>query len=85
VLAAVGGLVLGHIAWLVAISLATDSGAVNTWVLVVAAVSLAAGGVAGWRGWRLYRRRALVRAALIWALPVSPVLFSLAVLGLTYL
>jgi hypothetical protein len=36
-------------------------------------------------GLRLYRRKSEVWAAFLWALPVSPVLLSLIVLGVTYL
>lgn len=75
----------GHILWLAGISLATASARINTWVLVVAAVSLLVGGLAGWLGWRSYQRKSDVWTAFLWALPVSPVLLSLAVLGSTYL
>ena len=34
VVAGVGGLLLGHIAWLILISLATASSSISTWVLV---------------------------------------------------
>ncbi|ULE34231.1 hypothetical protein [Mycobacterium sp. IDR2000157661] len=83
--AGIGGLVVGHILWLAGISLATASARVNTWVLVVAAVSFVVGGLAGWLGWRSYKRKTDVWTAFLWALPVSPVLLSLAVLGITYL
>jgi hypothetical protein len=53
-------------------------------VLAVAAASLILGAVAGALGWRYYRRKSDVWAAFLWALPVSPVLLSLAVLGVTY-
>ena len=58
---------------------------VSTWVLVVAAVSFVLGAIVVALGWRAYRRKSDVWAAFLWALPVSPVLFSLAVLGVTYL
>ncbi|MEO3758705.1 hypothetical protein ABGB19_10535 [Mycobacterium sp. B14F4] len=83
--AGIGGLVVGHILWLAGISLATASARVNTWVLVVAAVSLVLGAAAGWLGWRAYQRKSDVWSAFLWALPVSPVLLSLVVLGITYL
>jgi hypothetical protein len=54
-------------------------------VLVVAAVSFVLGAVAVAFGWRSYRRKLEVWAAFLWALPVSPVLLSLTVLGVTYL
>ena len=83
--AGIGGLVVGHILWLAGISLATASSSVSTWVLVVALVSLVLGAVAGWLGWRSYKQKSDVWTAFLWALPVSPVLLSLVVLGITYL
>jgi len=83
--AGLGGLVIGHILWLVGIKLASDSQTVNAWVLVVAAASFVLGLVGGVLGWILYRRKAFAKAAFLWGLPISPVLFSLGVLGVTYL
>jgi cytochrome bd-type quinol oxidase subunit 2 len=83
--AGIGGLVVGHILWLAGISIATATRTVSSWVLVVAAVSLVLGAVAAALGWRSYRRKSEVWAAFLWALPVSPVLLSLTVLGVTYL
>jgi uncharacterized membrane protein YoaK (UPF0700 family) len=85
IVAGIAGLVVGHILWLTAISLATDSGYVNQWVLVVAAASFLVGVVAGVFGWRKYHQKAYEWAAFLWLLPVSPVLFSIGVLGVTYL
>ncbi len=83
--AGIGGLVVGHMLWLAGISLATASSTVSTWVLVVAAVSFVLGAACGVLGWRAYQAKAEVRAAFLCALPVSPVLLSLVVLGVTYL
>lgn len=83
--AAIGGLVAGHILWLAGISLAVATPSIARWVLLVAAVSFVLGGIAAWLGWRSYQRKSEVWAAFLFALPVSPVLFSLAVLGVTYL
>ncbi|OBG17559.1 hypothetical protein A5765_05405 [Mycolicibacterium celeriflavum] len=83
--AGIGGLVGGHVLWLAGISLATATSDVSTWVLVVAAVSFVGGAVAAWLGRRAYERKAEVWAAFLWGLPVSPVLLSLIVLGITYL
>ncbi|OBC11641.1 hypothetical protein A5784_34605 [Mycobacterium sp. 852013-50091_SCH5140682] len=85
IIAGIGGLVVGHILWLTAISLATDSSYVNQWVLVVAAVSFLIAVAAGLLGRRKYQQKAYEWAAFLWLLPVSPVLFSIAVLGVTYL
>ena len=76
---------VGHILWLAGISVAIATRTVSSWVLVVAAVSLVAGAVAAYFGWRSYKRKSEIWAAFLWALPVSPVLLSLAVLGVTYL
>jgi predicted phage tail protein len=83
--AGIGGLVVGHILWLAGISLAVATSSIADWVLVVAAISFVLGGVAAWLGWRDYQRKSEVRAAFLLALPISPVLFSVAVLGVTYL
>jgi cytochrome bd-type quinol oxidase subunit 2 len=83
--AGIGGLVVGHILWLAGISIAIATRTVSSWVLVVAAVSIVVGAVAAALGWRSYRRKSEVWAAFLWCLPVSPVLLSLCVLGVTYL
>jgi hypothetical protein len=83
--AGIGGLVVGHILWLAGISIAIATGSINTWVLVVAAVSIVVGAVAAAVGLRCYRRKSETWAAFLWALPISPVLLSLTVLGVTYL
>ena len=83
--AGIAGLVIGHMLWLAAITGAAATSEVSFWVLVVSAgvgVVAVAGGVLGWRA---YQRRSDVWAAFLLCLPVSPVLFTLAVLGVTYL
>lgn len=83
--AGIGGLIVGHMLWLAGISAATATRTVNGWVLVVAAVSFVVGVVAGVLAWRAYQRKTEVRAMFLAALPISPVLLSLVVLGVTYL
>ncbi len=83
--AGIGGLVVGHILWLAGISIAIATRSVNNWVLVVAVVSFVAGGTVAYFGLRSYRRQSEIWAAFLWALPISPVLLSLTVLGVTYL
>ena len=83
--ACIGGLVVGHILWLAGISIAIATRSVNSWVLVVAALSFVAGAAAAYLGWRSYKQKSDIWAAFLWALPVSPVLLSLTVLGVTYL
>ena len=83
--AGIGGLVIGHMVWLIAISGATASSAVSHWVVVVSAVVAVLSVAAVLLGWRAYQRRSDVWAAFLLCLPVSPALFTLAVLGVTYL
>ena len=85
IVAALGGLVIGHMLWLIGIKLATNTEHVNAWVLVVVGVSAVIAVVAVLLGRRYHRQRAFAKAAFSWALPVSPVLFSISVLGVTYL
>ncbi|MEZ0050978.1 hypothetical protein ABIA30_001976 [Mycobacterium sp. MAA66] len=85
VVAAIGGLVVGHIAWLIAISLAMDMDEVSTWVLVVSGVVAVGGAVAVFYARKFQRRKAFVKSAFLWCLPVLPVLMTACVLGVTYL
>ncbi|BBZ26532.1 hypothetical protein MMAD_08270 [Mycolicibacterium madagascariense] len=85
VVAGLGGLIVGHMLWLLAISLATSTTTVSTWVLVVAAGSLVLAVVAGLLGRISYGRKAFAKAAFLWCLPVSPIVFSISVLAVTYL
>ena len=85
VVAAVGGLVIGHILWLLAITMAINTSDVSFWVLIVSAVIIAVAIVIGLLGLRAYRRKDQVWTAFLWALPVAPVLMTVAVLGVTYL
>jgi hypothetical protein len=83
--AGIGGLIIGHMLWLAGISAAIATRTVSDWVLVVAAASFIVGIAAGVLGWRAYQRKSEVSAAFLCALPISPVLLSLVVLGVTYL
>lgn len=85
IVAAVGGLVLGHMLWLLAISLAINTSDVSLWVLVTSAVIIVLAAVLALLGWRAHRRNDQVWTALLWSLPVAPVLLTVAVLGVTYL
>jgi hypothetical protein len=85
IVAGIGGLVIGHILWLVGIKFATETRSVNSWVLVVAGVSFLVGVLGGLLGLPFHRRKASAKAAFLWCLPIAPVLFSLSVLGVTYL
>jgi hypothetical protein len=84
IVAGLGGLIIGHMLWLTAISLATKSTTVNAWVLVIAAASLCLAVAGGLLGRMFHRRKAFARAAFLWCVPVSPLLFSVSVLAVTY-
>ena len=85
-IAGVGGLILGHIVWLLGISLARAApSAVSTWVLAVSVVFLLGAAAAISLARLLYERKDLTRAAFLAGLSVSPVLLTLVVLGVTYL
>ena len=83
--AGVAGLVLGHIAWLLGISLATNTPDRSTAVLVISVLFLLAAAGAGYLAWQRYERRELLWAIFLAALTVSPVVFTVIVLGVTYL
>ncbi|MCI4673618.1 hypothetical protein [Candidatus Mycolicibacterium alkanivorans] len=85
IVAGIGGFVIGHILWLVGISIATSAYRVNFWVLILAVMIAVAAGAVGWLAWRMYQRKRLVWAAFLACLPISPVIFTLIVLGVTYL
>ncbi|MDT5104849.1 MAG: hypothetical protein QOI25_2362 [Mycobacterium sp.] len=85
VVAGIGGLLIGHILWLIAISFAVKTTTVNAWVLVISAACLLLAVVVGLLGWVFHRRKASAKAAFLWFLPISPVLLTLCVLGVTYL
>ena len=85
VVAGIGGLALGHILWLLGITLARGSSTTDTFVLVAAAlVFLAAAGI-GYLAWQRYQRKEFPWAAFLAALPVLPVVFTVIALAATYL
>ena len=85
VVAGIGGFIIGHILWLIGISIATSAYRVNFWVLVLSVLIFAAAGAVGYRAWQMYQRKRTVWAAFLGCLPISPVIFTLVVLGVTYL
>lgn len=85
IVAAIGGLVIGHILWLIAISLAINTSDVPFWVLIVSGVIIVLAAAVAALGWRAYRRKDQVWTAFLWSVPVAPVLLTLTVLGVTYL
>jgi len=54
-------------------------------VLVISGACLVFAVVLGVLGWVFHRRKASAKAAFLWCLPISPVLLTLCVLGVTYL
>lgn len=85
IIAGVGGFILGHILWLAGISIATRSSSVSTLVLVVSAVFLFAALASGYLAWQKYQSQQLIWAVFLACLPISPVIFTIIVLGVTYL
>ena len=85
IVAGIGGVILGHIVWLLGISAASAARSVSTAVLVVSVLFLAAAGYAIHRAWQFYQGRRPVAAAFLGGLAVSPVIFTIIVLGETYL
>ena len=85
VVAGIGGLIIGHVLWLIGISLAMATTDVSTWVLVVSAASVVVAVVGGLLGRRFHQAKAYAKAWFAWCLPMAPVLLSVIVLGVTYL
>jgi hypothetical protein len=85
IVAGIGGLIIGHILWLIGISLAIATTTVNRWVLVVAAAVVLVSAVSFLLSWRLHLKKSYVWSTFLWCLPISPIVFTLVVLGVTYL
>ncbi len=83
--AALGGVLVGYVLWLVAISIGDAVATVGLWSLIVLAASVVFAVWAVLWGRRLRRRRNYPLASFAWALPVLPVLLSLGVLVDSYL
>lgn len=58
---------------------------VSTWVLAFSALFLLGAALAIHQSWQDYQRKDWVRAAFLGGLAFSPVVFTLVVLGVTYL
>ena len=80
-----GGVAVGYIAWLVAISIGAAVSTVSGWSFVVLALSVLLAIWALLWGWRLRRRRNYPLAAFAYGLPILPIALTLAVLAATYL
>jgi hypothetical protein len=83
--AAIGGVLAGYLLWLVAYSIGDAITTVSLWSVVVLGLSAAFALWALLWGRRLRQRRSYPLASFAFALPVLPVVGSLAVLAFTYL
>lgn len=84
-IAGVGGVLLGHALWLIGISMATGSASRGVAVLVVSALFLIFAAAMAYLAWQRYQRRELTWSAFLAGLAFSPVVFTVIVLGVTYL
>ena len=83
--AGIGGLIVGHILWLIGITAAMSAPKVSFWVLILSAVIAVLAVGIGYLARRLYQRKKMVWSAFLACLPISPVIFTLIELGVTYL
>ena len=84
-IAGIGGVLLGHALWLIGISMATGSPSRGTAVLVVSLLFLLFAAAMAYLAWQRYQRRELTWSAFLAGLAFSPVVFTVIVLGVTYL
>jgi hypothetical protein len=84
VVGAIGGVAIGYVLWLVAISIG-DNATAGQWGPLVLLMSVVLGICAGVWGWWLRRRGKQLWAAFAFGLPVLPVVLTLAVLADVYL
>lgn len=85
VVAGIGGVILGHIVWLIGVSMARASSPQGVWVLLFSVLFLLGGALAVYYAWQNYQGKQWVRAAFQAGLAVSPVLLTIITLGVTYL
>lgn len=85
IVAGIGGVIIGHVLWLIGISIATESSKVSSGVLIISAFFLLAAGTALYVAWQQYGRKKLTPAAFLAGLACSPLIFTIIVLGVTYL
>jgi hypothetical protein len=83
--AAIAGVIVGYLLWLVAYSIGDAITTVSLWSLILLAVSAAFALWAVLWGRRLRQQRNYPLASFAFALPVLPVVGSVAVLAFTYL
>ena len=85
VVSAIGGVVIGYVLWLIAISIGNDVTTVSQWSLTVLLGSIVLAVCAGVWGWWLRRRGKHLGAAFALGLPILPVVLTLAVLTNIYI
>ncbi|MGH3596600.1 MAG: hypothetical protein ACRDUT_11630 [Mycobacterium sp.] len=85
VMGVVGGVIIGYVMWLVAISIGAAFTTVSLWSLIVLILSAAFAVWAVLWGRRLRQRRNFALASFAFALPVLPVLLTLGVVAYSYL
>ncbi len=83
--AGIGGAILGHILWLIGISIARATPSPAPYVLLFSALFLLGGALALYHARQNYQHKQWVWAAFLAGLAVSPILFTIVVLGVTYL
>jgi thiol:disulfide interchange protein len=84
-IAGIGGVLLGHALWLIGISMATGSASRDTAVLVVSVLFLFFAAAMAYLAWQRYQRGESTWCAFLGGLAPSPVVFTVIVLGVTYL
>lgn len=84
IVGAIGGVTVGYVLWLIAISVAGDNATVGGWAPMLLLLSAVLALCAGALGWRLRRRGRYPWAALAFGLPTLPLILSLAVLADIY-
>jgi len=84
VVSAIGGVVVGYVLWLIAISIGDDVTTVSQWSLMVLFGSIVLAVCAGVWGRSMRQRGKYLGAAFAFGLPILPVVLTLAVLTNIY-
>ena len=85
VVSALGGVIIGYVLWLIAISIGNDVTTVSQWSLIVLLGSAVLAVCAGVWGRRMRRRGQHLGAAFAFGLPILPMVLTLAVLTNLYI
>jgi hypothetical protein len=81
VVGAISGLVVGYLLWLLAVTVGEDLAAVSTWSLILLPGAIVLALAAGVWGLVQRRRRRHPWAVFAFALPIAPLVLTLAVLA----